>query len=147
MGVRECTASAMAFYLFLRFHVANEPWPVFADMVRWQKIKLLRTRDDPTKKLSYHAQNLAIKNCFRDHNINLTSWTHLGRKAGCQLGEALDVPDAQIRRLGHWDISRMARHYSSGIARQAARMLAGHGSEAGNYYLSRESINPSESLR
>ena len=93
----------MAFYLFLRFHVANEPWPVFADMVRWQKIKLLRTRDDPTKKLSYHAQNLPIKNCFRDYNINLTSWTHLGRKAGCQLGEALDVPDAQIRRLGHWE--------------------------------------------
>src|SRR5437762_838339 len=137
----------MAFYLFLRFHVANEPWPDFSNMVRWQKIKLLRTRDDPMKKLSYHAQNLAIKNCFRDHNINLTGWTHLGRKAGCQLGEALDVPDAQIRRLGHWDISRMARHYSSGIARQAARMLAGHGSEAGNYYLSRESINPSESLR
>ena len=61
----------MAFYLFLRFHVANEPWPDFSDMVRWQKIKLLRTRDDPMKKLSYHAQNLAIKNCFRDHNINL----------------------------------------------------------------------------
>src|SRR5947199_8917722 len=96
--VRECTASAMAFYLFLRFHVANEPWPDFSDMVRWQKIKLLRTRDDPMKKLSYHAQNLAIKNCFRDHNINLTGWTHLGRKAGCQLGEALDVPDANIRR-------------------------------------------------
>src|SRR5437764_1485237 len=42
------------------FKVANEPWPDFSDMVRWQKIKLLRTRDDPMKKLSYHAQNLAI---------------------------------------------------------------------------------------
>jgi hypothetical protein len=137
----------MALYLFLRFHVAHEPWPDFTDMLGWQKIKLLRCRIDPTVKLSYSAQNLAIKTAFLDHHINLKSWTHLGRKAGCQLGEALDVPDAQIRRLGHWDTSRMAKHYSSGIARQAARMLAGHGSEAGNYYLSRESLNPSESLR
>ena len=138
----------MAFYLFLRFHIANEPWPDFSDMVRWQKIKLLRTRDDPTKKLSYHAQNLAIKNCFRDHNINLTSWTHLGRKAGCQLGEALDVPDAQIRRLGHWE-----GYISHGQTlffwhcKAGGSNAAGHGSEAGNYYLSRESINPLESLR
>src|SRR5436305_765963 len=137
----------MAFYLFLRFHVGHEPWPDFTDMLGWQKIKLLRSRNNPTVKLSYSAQNLAIKTAFLDHRIHLKSWTHLGRKAGCQLGEALDVPDAQIRRLGHWDTSRMARHYSSGIARQAARMLAGHGSEAGNYYLSRESVNPLESLR
>lgn len=137
----------MAFYLFLRFHVVHEPWPDFSDTLGWQKIKLLRGRTDPMAKLSYSAQNLAIKTAFLNHSINLKSWTHLGRKAGCQLGEALDVPDAQIRRLGHWDTSRMARHYSSGIARQAARMLAGHGSEAGNYYLPRESMNPPESLR
>jgi hypothetical protein len=136
----------MAFYLFLRFQVGREPWPDFSD-VGWQKIKLLRSRTNPKKKLSYSAQNLAIKTAFLDHNIKLKSWTHLGRKAGCQLGEALDVPDAQIRRLGHWDTSRMSTHYSSGIARQAARMLAGHGSEVGNYYLSRESMDPPEDLR
>ena len=137
----------MAFYLFLRFQVDHESWPDFSDMLGWQKIKLLRGRLDPTKKLSYSAQNLAIKTAFLNHHINLKSWTHLGRKAGCQLGEALDVPDAQIRRLGHWDTSRMANHYSSGIARQAARIIAGHGNEAGNYYLSRESMNPPENLR
>jgi len=137
----------MAFYLFLRFQVAQEPWPDFSDTIEWQKIKLLRGRIDPKKKLSYSAQNLAIKTAFLHHHIKLKNWTHLGRKAGCQLGEALDVPDAQIRRLGHWDTSRIARHYSSGIAKQGARMLAGHGSEAGNYYLSRESVDPTESLR
>jgi Centromere DNA-binding protein complex CBF3 subunit, domain 2 len=91
----------MAFYLFLRFNVDREPWPDFSDMLGWQKIKLLRNRISSTKKLSYSAQNLAIKTAFQDHQINLKSWTHLGRKAGCQFGEALDVPDAQIRRLGH----------------------------------------------
>lgn len=137
----------MAFYLYARFHIDRESWPDFSDTLGWQQIKLLRSRNSSTDKLSYSAQNLAIKTAFHDHKINLKSWTHLGRKAGCQLGEALDVPDAQIRRLGHWDTSRMTKHYSSGIARQAARMLAGHGSEAGNYYLSRESVIPSESLR
>ena len=136
----------MAFYLFLRFQIICETWPEFSN-IGWQEIKLLHSRTDPKKKLSYSAQNLAIKTAFLDHDIKLKSWTYLGTKAGCQLGEALDVPDAQIRRLGHWDTSRMSRHYSSGIARQAARMLAGHGSEAGNYYLSRESADPPEELR
>ena len=43
------------------------------------------------------------------------------------MAEMLDVPDAQVRRLGRWDHSRMTRHYSSGLAKQGARILAGHG--------------------
>ena len=43
----------------------------------------------------------------------------------------MDVPDAQMRRLGRWDHSRMTQHYSTGLPRQGARMLAGHGPEPG----------------
>ena len=43
----------------------------------------------------------------------------------------LDVPDAQMRRLGRWDFSRMTMHYSSGLPRQGARILAGHGADPG----------------
>ena len=41
----------------------------------------------------------------------------------------------------------MIRHYSSDIARQAARMLVEHESEAENYYLSRKLMNSLKSLR
>jgi hypothetical protein len=47
----------------------------------------------------------------------------------------LDVPDAQMRRLGRWDSSRMTKHYSSGLPRQGARILGGHGQTAGIYLL------------
>jgi len=74
----QCTASAMAFYLFLRFQIICETWPDFSN-IGWQEIKLLHSRTDPKKKLSYSAQNLAIKTAFLNHDIKLKSWTHLGR--------------------------------------------------------------------
>jgi len=45
----------------------------------------------------------------------------------------MDVPDAQMRRLGRWDHSRMTQHYSTGLPRQGARMLAEHGREPGMF--------------
>lgn len=57
--------------------------------------------------------------------------THTTRHEGCKLADMRDVPDAQIRRLGRWDHSRMTRHYSSGLAKQGARILAGHGPDPG----------------
>ena len=74
----------------------------------------------------------------------------------------MDVPDAQMRRLGRWDHSRMTQHYSTGLPRQGARMLAGHGPEPGkslfrfihlvtyrigNYYLERECLSPTDELQ
>src|SRR6202035_4711117 len=41
------------------------------------------------------------------HGLDLKAWTHGGRKAGVQHGERLDIPEMQIRQLGHWDSSRM----------------------------------------
>ena len=43
----------------------------------------------------------------------------------------LDVPDAQMRRLGQWDSSSMTQYYSSGLPKQDARILAGHGLDKG----------------
>ena len=76
----------------------------------------------------------------------------------------MNVPDAQMRRLGRWDHSRMTQHYSTGLPRQGARMLAGHGPEpgmymhfflfpytiaygTGNYFLERECLSPPEALQ
>jgi hypothetical protein len=125
--VRICTVSAIAFYLFLRFQVQREPWPTFDVTMDWQDIKLLRSQKDPKVALKYPAQLKLIKTDFQKHGLDLKAWTHSGRKAGVQHGERLDIPEMQIRQLGHWDSSRMAQHYSTGVAKQAARMLAGHG--------------------
>jgi len=52
-------------------------------------------------------------------------------REGCKLADMMDVPDAQMRRLGRWDHSRMTQHYSTGLPRQGARMLAGYGPDSG----------------
>ena len=62
-------------------------------------------------------------------------------------GEALYIPDADLRQLGHWDKSRMNLHYSSGVSRSGAKAMAGHKAEDGSYYLSRECLLPPSSLQ
>ena len=88
-----------------------------------------------------------IKGIFEQFNIQADGFTHAGRKAAVQHGEVIGVEDAQIRQLGHWDSTRMAKHYSSGIARGAALQFAGFPAERGKYYLTRSASPPPESLR
>ena len=65
------------------------------------------------------AQLKIIKEIFEQFDIQADGFTHAGRKAAVQHGEIIDVEDAQIRQLGHWDTTWMAKHYSSGIARRS----------------------------
>jgi len=74
-------------------------------------------------------------------------WTHAGRHAGVMHGEALSIPDAELWRLGHWDSSQMAKHYSSGVSQEVARDMAGHKKGEGGYYLSRECLVPPMELQ
>ena len=114
--------------------------------------------------MTYQAHNSVLNTAFTAAKCLYLKGTHVGRKEGCKLADMMDVPDAQMRRLGRWDHSRMIQHYSTGLPRQGARMLAGHGEksgniyplysflhtmtyEAGNYYLERECLFPSEALQ
>jgi Centromere DNA-binding protein complex CBF3 subunit, domain 2/Transcriptional activator of glycolytic enzymes len=145
---RQCIVGSIAFYLFLRFDIDRESWPEFNDPdFGWHSIKLLRHRSDPIKRLGYNAQLKAIKETFERFNIQADGFTHSGRKAAVQYGEIIGVEDAQIRQLGHWDSTRMAKHYSSGVARGAARQFAGFPADRGKFYLNRSVLSPSESLR
>lgn len=146
--VRLCVVGSIAFYLFFRFQIKGELWPDFSPGFNWHHIKLLRPgRGSPSERLLYPAQLKAIKEVFERFNIDVNCYTHAGRKAAVQIGEIIGVEDAELRKLGHWDATRMAKHYSTGIARGAARQLAGVKSrDAGHYYLKRGQLKPPESL-
>jgi len=141
-----CTISAMAFYLWMRFDAKKEEWPKWDQGVEWQSIKLLKGRGQ-FDELTYDAQLKYTRRTFEDRGIFMKAWTHAGRHAGVLHGEALSIPDAELRRLGHWDFSRMAKHYSSGVNREAAREMAGHRKGEGAYYLSRECLIPPTELQ
>jgi Centromere DNA-binding protein complex CBF3 subunit, domain 2/Transcriptional activator of glycolytic enzymes len=136
----------MAFYLWMRFDASKEEWPKWDQGVEWQSIKLLKGRSQ-SEKLTYDAQLKYVRRTFEDRGIFMKAWTHAGRHAGLLHGEALSIPDAELRRLGHWDFSRMAKHYSSGVSREAAREMAGHRKGEGAYYLSRECLVPPMELQ
>jgi DNA-binding transcriptional MerR regulator len=144
----QCIVGSIALYLFLRFDVGRESWPDFGNRnFGWHSIKLIRNKTDPTVALGYSAQLKKVKETFQQFGIHADGFTHAGRKAAVQHGEIIGVDDAQIRQFGHWDDSRLIKHYSAGVARPAARQFAGFPADRGNYYLPRSILPPSESLR
>ena len=136
----------MAFYLWMRFDVNREAWPQWHKGEEWQFIKLLKGKGQ-FDGLTYDAQLKYVRRAFEGHGLFMKAWTHAGRHAGVLHGETLSIPDTELRRLGHWDSSRMAKHYSSGVSREAAREMAGHKKGEGGYYLSRECLVPPTALQ
>ena len=117
----------------MRFHVAMEDWPQFANPELWYKTKLIARADGGSQceEISYSSQLQACNEAFTKAKCLYLSGTHVGRHEGCKLADMQDVPDAQMRRLGRWDHSRMVKHYSSGLPRTGARSLAGFGHAEG----------------
>ena len=112
-----------------------EKWPSFDDRSQWYKTKLLAMRNDPHAMMSYSTHRELCNDAFKKADCHYLKGTHCGRHEGCKLADMQDIPDAQIRRLGRWDHSRMIQHYSLGIPRTGARHLAGHGSMEGMFIL------------
>jgi hypothetical protein len=150
----------MAIYFWYRFDVrkvvpllffvakCQESWPQFANGVQWQDIALLKNQNkDQFAPLHYDAQLKAAKETLQEHGVNISQWTHAGRKAGLQQAEMLDIPDPQLRQLGRWENSRMNQHYSNNIPRPALRIMAGQDGNTGSFYLSRECLDPPAELK
>ena len=126
---------SLAFYLWMRFDVVKSDLPPFENRLQWYQTKLLAKEDDPFDELTYEAHKKACNTAYKAADAKNLSGTHVSRKEGCMMADLMEVSDAQMRRLGRWDHSRMIQHYSSGLPRAGARRIAGHGSEEGTSYL------------
>lgn len=129
--VQYCPVGSVAFWLFYRFHVLSEPWPNFSNRREWYSIKLLSKIGEPHQSISSDTHREVCNNAYKKAECVYLSGTHVGRREGCKLADMLDVPDAQMRRLGRWDFSSMTIYYSTRLPRQGARILAGHGADPG----------------
>jgi hypothetical protein len=135
--VDKCCVGATALFFFYRFHILNEDWPAFdhpSGPTYWYRTKLLSLENDPFKSPTPQNHIKVCKRTFDEAKCVVLKGkgTHIGRKEGCKLADLLDVPDAQLRRLGRWEHSQMVENYTSKLPQQAARILAGHGHEPGN---------------
>jgi hypothetical protein len=114
--VERCPVEAMAFWFYFRWHMAGEPVPNFADRGKWYKTKVLSTVRDRFKSPEKSLHGEACDTAYRAANYIYLGGTHTGHcEAAKHADTMLDIPDAQMRRLGRWDHSRMTKHYSIGI--------------------------------
>jgi len=115
----------------MRFDVIKSDFPPFENRLQWYQTKLLAKRHNPFGQLCYQAHKKACNSAYDAVGAKNLSGTHVARREGCLMADMMDVPDAQMRRLGRWDHSRMVQHYSSGLPKAGARRIAGHGFEEG----------------
>lgn len=142
-----CPLAALAFYLFYRWHVVQEPPPCFAQRQLWYDSHLLKGQTDTKKILSYHTHLEWTNKAFVGANLAHLKKTHAGRKDGALTAEDNGTPESQIRRAGHWNNDVMSTTYLSNFPREFVRGQAGFPPvQPGNYYLPRAKVQPPASL-
>ncbi|KAF1328728.1 Short-chain dehydrogenase, partial [Globisporangium splendens] len=92
-----CPMNAVAMYLFWRWHVDLEPFPVLTNRKAWYDIHLLKGKDSKVQ-LSYNAQLDGIKRAFESCGIDSSVWTHSNRVSAAKIAESNGADEAQIRR-------------------------------------------------
>ncbi|OBZ80847.1 hypothetical protein A0J61_11104, partial [Choanephora cucurbitarum] len=145
-NVRICAQMMLAFYLFSRWHVHAEPFPEFNENRDWFDIKLTRSRQSSKKVISYDHHLRSIKDAVKAVGLHSKAKTHATRGSGSRMVEMLGANGAAIRRLGCWNNSVLTNNYLTHLPREALRTLAGFTSDAGQFYLVRATIVPSEDL-
>ncbi|KAF1330533.1 Short-chain dehydrogenase, partial [Globisporangium splendens] len=141
-----CPMNAVSMYLFWRWHVDLEPFPVLTNRKAWYGIHLLKGKDSKVQ-LSYNAQLDGIKRAFESCGIDSSVWTHSNRVSAAKIAESNGADEAQIRRAGRWNSERMEGCYLTTIPRKAMRSLAGFPTKGGSYWLARGCVTPCDELQ
>jgi Centromere DNA-binding protein complex CBF3 subunit, domain 2/Transcriptional activator of glycolytic enzymes len=145
-----CVLSALAFYLFYRWDLTDEPFPDFTSRPSWYGIRLIKratgSGDDRTQPLSYTSQREWAAKAFRQVGIHTTTITHVGRAAGAKAAELKGVSEDQIRRAGRWNHEQMVGCYLNVLPREFMRIMAGHPSQLGCFEINRASVTPPDVL-
>src|SRR3954452_467624 len=87
--------SALAQYLYWRWHMSGELAPTFQHRQDWYRIKLL-VGEDRESEISYNAQYEACLFAMAQAGITSDSVTHVMRGSGAWHAELLGVSEAQV---------------------------------------------------
>ena len=89
VDVKQCTVSMFGFYLFARFMIDNEAFPVFPKNEDWFTTKILKSSKGGMKQaLSYNAHNTQVTDCFKACGVQFSNTTHAAR--GSSINMAAD---------------------------------------------------------
>lgn len=141
-----CPVGALGFYLFIRFHVDQEPFPDLADKRSWYNMKILRHYRDSTKEISAHLHRSSIREHLKNAGISSKHSTHTSRAGGAVFAELQGASEDAIRRLGRWNPSSMESCYLSNIPISAVKSMAQFRPEE-DIFLKRATLDPPASLQ
>ncbi|KAE8182840.1 hypothetical protein CF328_g8380 [Tilletia controversa] len=141
----ECPHNALAFSLFQRFHIDNEPFPTFQRRENWYHFHLL-VHEERTVAMQYNNHYHIMKRILGSLDIHTSKKTHLNRGGAARHAEDSGASEGDIRRAGRWNVQQMQGCYLTGLPRKAMRALAGFPTKPGAYHLPRATINPPPAL-
>ncbi|CAD7067501.1 unnamed protein product, partial [Tilletia caries] len=141
----ECPHNALAFSLFQRFHIDNEPFPTFQRRENWYHFHLL-VHEERTVAMQYNNHYHIMKRILGSLDIHTSKKTHLNRGGAARHAEDSGASEGEIRRAGRWNVQQMQGCYLTGLPRKAMRALAGFPTKPGAYHLPRATINPPPAL-
>jgi len=70
-------------------------------------MKLLAKSSNVHEEITDQSHREVCNTVYKKVGCKNLNGTHSTQHEGCKMADMLDVPDAQIRRLGRWDHSRM----------------------------------------
>lgn len=146
--VRLCAVSAVALYLFYRFHIAGEPSPNFSQSQYWYNTVFLcadvNTRE---RALTYSSHADAIRKAHEKLHIQSHKLTHGGRYYGKQKLDREGVEKISANIAGGWSVGAGDGCYGNGLDRPSIRAMAGFPPhERGAYFLPRACLEPPSHL-
>ena len=97
--------------------------------------------------MSYTIQYKSIKEAQEKLDIFTSTKTQTGRKTGASNAENWGASEASVDKNGHWKVnSRNGAYANNVLPWECLRVLAGSSKEQGRYYLSRDLLQPPDSL-
>jgi len=142
-----CAVSSAAFFLFLRYHICNEPFPDLSSPEGWYDIVMFCSYvTSNTKAFSASGHALAICNAHDKLQIISPKVTHGGRLYGRQKLEDVGVEKVAQDVAGGWSVSAGEGCYGNGLSKPSMRAMAGFPHDQAMYNLPRASLCPPREL-
>ena len=151
---RYCPQGSIAFYLYLRFMITDEPlsWDML-DNSSWFSTKINVSIGDKKGCARYdqipsnNTYYTKLKESATHLGFDFKHWEHFGRHYGAAILELMRVQKEARASHGGWEKKVYDNHYSTGLEITALLGAAGFKPDVrGSYRSARTTINPPEEL-
>ncbi|PPR03148.1 hypothetical protein CVT24_012765 [Panaeolus cyanescens] len=156
-----CAISALAYYLFARFHLMYPSTPNFVPKFKedgepkagpygfrdWYQLRLFARHDSQYEEMSSENHRQQFNDQKDELGLFHRQVTHVGRSFGASIAMERGASSDSARALGLWSQPGSFDVYVRSLPTDAMVALAGfNGRQPGSYFIARDVLEPPESL-